>query len=49
MYSTTRGGFEPPEAPEFPLTVPLLPFTRDEVLVPGGVKTLHLYEARYGC
>lgn len=32
--------------PEMPLTVPLLPFTPDEVLLPGGVKTLHLYEAR---
>eukprot|EP00879_Flechtneria_rotunda_P028469 GHRR01030585.1.p1 GENE.GHRR01030585.1~~GHRR01030585.1.p1 ORF type:complete len:179 (+),score=29.43 GHRR01030585.1:478-1014(+) len=31
----------------FPLTMPLLPFAVEEVLLPGAVKTLHLFEARY--
>jgi Lon protease-like protein len=33
--------------PSYPLQVPLLPFPSSEVLLPGQVKTLHLYEARY--
>ncbi|KAF6262441.1 hypothetical protein COO60DRAFT_627274 [Scenedesmus sp. NREL 46B-D3] len=32
---------------QFPVTVPLLPFAVEEVFLPGSVKTLHLYEARY--
>eukprot|EP00775_Hariotina_reticulata_P002015 gene2015-2337_t len=35
------------EAVDFPLEVPILPFPVEEVLLPGSVKTLHLYEARY--
>ncbi|KAF8057649.1 hypothetical protein HT031_005998 [Scenedesmus sp. PABB004] len=33
--------------PAFPLSVPLLPFPVEEVMLPGSVKSLHLYEARY--
>ncbi|GBF94465.1 hypothetical protein Rsub_06999 [Raphidocelis subcapitata] len=35
------------QAPEFPLTCPLLPFPPSDALHPGGTKVLHLYEARY--
>ncbi|WIA22334.1 hypothetical protein OEZ85_004648 [Tetradesmus obliquus] len=35
------------EAVQFPMAVPLLPFPVEEVFLPGSVKTLHLYEARY--
>ncbi len=34
------------EAPSFPTSLPLLPFPAEEVLTPGAVKTLHLYEVR---
>ncbi|KAI8472564.1 MAG: hypothetical protein J3K34DRAFT_205940 [Monoraphidium minutum] len=45
VYRGKQGGSL--KQPAFPLAVPLLPFPADDVLVPGGTKILHLYEARY--
>eukprot|EP00878_Enallax_costatus_P018823 GHUV01019838.1.p1 GENE.GHUV01019838.1~~GHUV01019838.1.p1 ORF type:complete len:394 (+),score=135.34 GHUV01019838.1:375-1556(+) len=45
VYSQQLGDVS--EDVEFPMKVPLLPFPVEEVMLPGSVKTLHLFEARY--